>query len=204
MPSTKALEMQLMNLKMAAMGLNRSSKKCEANEKKEKKLIKQCLQKGNQEGAKIHAESAIREKNQALHFLKLSARLDGVTQRIQTALTMQQVSDSMRGVVSGMDKAMKAMNLVKMTEMMDKFEQQQEDIDVKVDTMDSVFQSTSVTMTNQTEIENLMGEVIDEHGLEVDKDIASAGKHSVGTTSTSQKEQDELAERLAALRQTMP
>ena len=38
----------------------------------------------------------------------------------------------MRGVVSGMDKAMKAMNLVKMTEMMDKFEQQQEDIDVKV------------------------------------------------------------------------
>lgn len=60
----------------------------------------QCLQKQNQEGARIHAENAIREKNQALHFLKLGARLDAVTQRVQTAVTMQQVTVSMKGVVT--------------------------------------------------------------------------------------------------------
>jgi len=42
----------------------------------------------------------------------MGARLDAVTQRIQTAVTMQKVSMSMKGVVKGMDRAMASMNLV--------------------------------------------------------------------------------------------
>ena len=42
----------------------------------------------------------------------MGARLDGVTQRIQTAVTMMKVTMSMKGVVKGMDRAMASMNLV--------------------------------------------------------------------------------------------
>lgn len=45
---------------------------------------------------------------------------------------MQNVTMSMAGVVKGLDRAMGAMNLANVTEMLDKFEKQQEDIDVKV------------------------------------------------------------------------
>lgn len=44
------------------------------------------------EGARIHAENAIRQKNQALNYLRMSARVDAVSSRVQTALTTRKVS----------------------------------------------------------------------------------------------------------------
>ena len=43
------------------------------------------------ENARIHAENAIREKNQAVNFLRLSARVDAVSQRVQTAGTVKYI-----------------------------------------------------------------------------------------------------------------
>ena len=74
--------------------------------------LKTDIQKGNMEGARIHAENAIREKNQGLNFLRMAARVDAVAQRVQTAVTMKQVTSSMKGVVQSMDRAMASMNLV--------------------------------------------------------------------------------------------
>ncbi len=43
------------------------------------------------EVARIHAENAIRQKNQSLNYLRMSARVDAVAARVQTAVTMNQV-----------------------------------------------------------------------------------------------------------------
>lgn len=51
----------------------------------------QAIQKGNMEVARIHAENAIRQKNQAINFLRMSARVDAVAARVQTAVTMGKV-----------------------------------------------------------------------------------------------------------------
>lgn len=53
------------------------------------------MQKNNAEGARIHAENAIRQKNQALNYRKMSARIDAVAARVQTAVTMKQVSPTL-------------------------------------------------------------------------------------------------------------
>lgn len=65
------------------------------------------------EGAKIHAENAIRQKNQALNFRRMSARIDAVASRVQTAVTTKQVTKSMGGVVKSMEAATRSMNLEK-------------------------------------------------------------------------------------------
>ena len=67
------------------------------------------------EGAKIHAENAIRQKNQALNYRRMSARIDAVAARVQTAVTTKQVTGSMAGVVKAMEGAMKSMNLEKVS-----------------------------------------------------------------------------------------
>ena len=51
----------------------------------------QAITKGNMEGARIHGENAIRQKNQALNFRRMSARVDAVASRVQTAVTTKQV-----------------------------------------------------------------------------------------------------------------
>lgn len=46
------------------------------------------------EVARIHAENAIRQKNQSVNFLRMSARVDAVASRVQTAVTMKQVEET--------------------------------------------------------------------------------------------------------------
>lgn len=82
----------LFNLKFAVKELERNSKKCEKEEKLEKEKAKKAIQKGNMEVARIHAENAIRQKNQAINYLRMSARVDAVSSRVQTALTTRKVS----------------------------------------------------------------------------------------------------------------
>lgn len=41
------------------------------------------------EGARIYAQNVIREKNQALNFLRLGSRVDAVAARLETAIRMQ-------------------------------------------------------------------------------------------------------------------
>ena len=54
----------MFNLKFTVKEFERNAKKCDKEEKAEKVKLKKAIQKGNMEVAKIHAENAIRQKNQ--------------------------------------------------------------------------------------------------------------------------------------------
>jgi charged multivesicular body protein 1 len=127
----------LFNLKLAAKELERNSKRCEKEERTEKTKCKKAIQKGNFENGKIHAENAIRQKNQALNYLRMSARVDAVASRVQSAITTKRVTGSMASVVKSMDSAMKSMSLEKISNVMDKFERQFEDMDVHTSVMEN-------------------------------------------------------------------
>ncbi|KAG5677509.1 hypothetical protein PVAND_007265 [Polypedilum vanderplanki] len=199
--SASAMEKHLFNLKFAVKDLERSAKKCDKEEKLEIAKTKKAIQKGNHEVARIHAENAIRQKNQSLNYLRMSARVDAVASRVQTALTTKKVTNSMAGVVKAMDAAMKGMNLEKISGLMDKFEQQFEDLDVQSSVMENTMNSTVTTSVPQNDVDALMLRVADEAGLELNMDLPSAAASTIGTTVQASTEQDELTARLAKLRQ---
>ncbi|KAJ0004363.1 hypothetical protein NQD34_010577 [Periophthalmus magnuspinnatus] len=193
------MEQHLFNLKFAAKELQRNAKKCEKEEKAEKSKVKKAIQKGNVEVARIHAENAIRQKNQSLNFLRMSARVDAVAAKVQSAVTMQQVTKSMAGVVKGMDATLKSMNLEKISCLMDKFEQQFETLDVQTAQMEDTMSSTTTLTTPQNQVESLLHEMADEAGLDLNMELPQGQTGSVGT-SVASAEQDELSQRLARLR----
>ena len=49
------------------------------------------------DGARIYSQNAIREKNQALNYLRLASRIDGVAARVETAVRMKAVCGGARG-----------------------------------------------------------------------------------------------------------
>jgi charged multivesicular body protein 1 len=53
----------------------------------------------------------------------MASRLDACASRIETAVRMGQVTTSMQGVVKGMDKGLKSMNIEEISKTMDRFEQ---------------------------------------------------------------------------------
>jgi len=200
--STAQMEKHLFNLKFAAKQLNRDSKKCEKEEKAERAKLKKAMEKGNMEVARIHAENAIRQKNQALNFLKMSAKIDAVASRVQSAVQTKKVTTSMSGVVKAMDSAMKSMNLEKISNLMDRFEKDFEDLDVQTSVMEGAMNQTTATNVPTDAVENLMKQAADEAGLELNMDMPSAADNTIGTTvQSSTTEQDELSQRLARLRQ---
>lgn len=86
--------------------------------------------------------------------------------------------------------------------VMDKFESQFEDLDVQTEYMEGAMAGTTTMTTPQGEVETLMQQVADEHGLELNQQL---GRLEPSTTlaEPKQKERDEdalLTERLKALR----
>lgn len=218
----------LFNLKFAVKDLERNSKKCEKQEKLEKVKAKKAIQKGNMDVARIHAENAIRQKTQSVNYLRMSARVDAVASRVQTALTTRNVTNSMAGVVRAMDAAMKGMNLEKISSLMDRFEQQFEDLDVQTNVMENTMSESTTTSVPQGDVDSLLQQVADEAGLveldadaigwkstiiifaiflfdrlELNMELPSGPQASaVGASTQVSQEQDELSQRLARLRQT--
>jgi charged multivesicular body protein 1 len=198
-----ALDNHLFNLRFAAKELARNSKKCEKQEKEEKNKLTAALKKGNREVAQVHAENAIRKKNEALNYLRMSARIDGVAARVQTAATQKRVTQSMTGVVKAMESAMKSMNLEKVQNLMDRFEKDFEDLDVQAATMEGSMSSSTTLTVPQGQVDALIQEAADKAGLEIGMEMPSAETASIGTKApASVAENDELSRRLAALRQT--
>jgi len=151
-------------MKFAVKELERNVKRAEKEEKAEKLKCKKAIAKGNMEVARIHAENAIRQKNQSLNYLRMSARVDAVVSRVQSAVTTRKVTTSMQGVVRAMDAAMKSLNLEKISGLMDKFEKQFEDLDVQSSYMENTMSQTTTTSVPQNDVENLMQSVADEAG----------------------------------------
>lgn len=163
--------------------------------------MKKAIQKGNNEVARIHAENAIRQKNQSVNYLRMSARVDAVASRVQTAVTTSKVTNSMGGVVKAMDAAMKSMNLEKISNLMDKFESQFEDLDVQSSYMENTMSQTTTTNVPQADVDQLMQQVADEAGLDLNMELPQGQTGSIGTSTQVSQEQDELTQRLSRLRQ---
>jgi charged multivesicular body protein 1 len=149
----------LFSLKFTAKQLSKQSSKASKDEQKEIEKLKKALQKGNSEGAKIYAANAIRKKNVSLNLLRLSSRIDAVTSRVQTAVTMRAVTGSMGKVVQGMDVAMRNMDLERISAVMDKFETQFADLDVQTGYMEDTMQDSTAVSTPQDQVDLLMQRV---------------------------------------------
>ena len=76
---------------MRVKELESASKKCGKQERIEKVKCKQAIQKNQVEKARVHAENAVRHNTQSLSFLRLSARVDAIVSRVQSAIATRQV-----------------------------------------------------------------------------------------------------------------
>ena len=71
--------------------MERAAKRCEKDQKAQQAKVRKALTQGNVEGARIYAENAIRKKNEGLNYLRMAARVDAVTNRVQTAMMTKEV-----------------------------------------------------------------------------------------------------------------
>jgi len=183
------LEKQLFQLKFTAKQLNRLSVKCGKEETVEKNKIKKALEKDNNDGARIHAQNAIRQKNNAQNYLRLSSRVDAVASRLESAIKMQNVTKSMGSVVKGMDKVLGSMNVEAISKVMDNFEKSFEDMDVRSEYVEQAMNSSTTAAMPEEQVDELMQMVADEHGLKMGDVFKTANGATPGQAASSSNDQ---------------
>lgn len=102
-----------------------------------------------------------------------------------------------------MDKGLAAMDVQEISKIMDKFEQQFEDLDVKSEYMEGAMNATTATSTPAEQVDDLIMMVADSNNLELGEAFSEMGP--VGKKVPKEKEEvapeaDSLELRLANLR----
>eukprot|EP01063_Lacrimia_lanifica_P004310 TRINITY_DN123_c0_g8_i1.p2 TRINITY_DN123_c0_g8~~TRINITY_DN123_c0_g8_i1.p2 ORF type:complete len:204 (+),score=112.55 TRINITY_DN123_c0_g8_i1:47-658(+) len=195
MASSEQMMKLQFNLKFTAKQFAKDSKKCEKETEAEKKKAAKAIEKGNIEVARIHGQNAIRKKNEGINFLKLSARMDAVQSRIATAIKMKAVTKQMGVAVKGMDKVLQSMKFDEIARVMDKFEEQCENLDVATEYTENAMGQTTALTTPASEVDNMLSQIKDEYNLELKDDVTKQGQ-AVGESDPMA----ELEARLAALK----
>ena len=194
---------QIFNLKFTSKQLVRQSKKCEKEEKSEKLKVKKAIEKGNMDGAKIYAQNAIRKKTETLNYLRLSSRLDAVVSRLDTQAKMSVINKSMAGIVKALDTALASNNLDRVANTMDQFERQFENLDVQSEFVQNAMNAQAAMSTPEDDVNSLLQQVADEHGLEVNLGLPNAAQHQPAAAqqqATAADPESDLSSRLAQLR----
>ncbi|XP_010716477.1 charged multivesicular body protein 1a [Meleagris gallopavo] len=191
----------LFQLKFTAKQLEKLAKKAEKDSKAEQAKVKKALQQKNVECARVYAENAIRKKNEGLNWLRMASRVDAVASKVQTAVTMKGVTKNMAQVTKALDKALSSMDLQKVSAVMDKFEQQVQNLDVHTSVMEDSMSSATTLTTPQEQVDSLIVQIAEENGLEIMDQLNQLpeGASAVGESSMRSQE-DQLSRRLAALR----
>ncbi|ELT95104.1 hypothetical protein CAPTEDRAFT_224445 [Capitella teleta] len=193
----------LFELKFTTKQMERLSKKAEKEQKAQNAKVKKAIQQKNIEGARIYAENAIRKKNESLNYLRFAARIDSVASKVQTAVAMKDITKQMASVTKGLDKAMQSMDLEKVSKIMEKFESQFEDLDVRTATVEEAMSSATTLSTPENQVTDLIKQVAAENAIDITEqlhDLEGTPAQSHSAVSEQKQQEDALTRRLAALR----
>ena len=199
------IEDTLLQLRMTAKQLEKLANKAQKEQEIEKIKVKKAIESKNIEGAQIYAENSIRKKNEYINYLRLASRVDAVSSKVKSAVAMQGVAKNIGQVTRSLESAMASLNLEKVSKIMEQFEKQFMDLDVKSGVLESTMSSATTLTTPQNEVDSLIKQVAEENGLEIMNKVAEApgtsGLATVGASSNRTKaDEDQLTNRLAALR----
>merc|ERR1712053_41443 len=85
------------------------------------------------------------------------------------------LTKQMGKIVGSMSSVMKSMDVEKISSVMDKFEQQFEDLDLTSQYMENAIDSTTSGTMPESQVESLMGQIADENGLEFQSKVDDIG-----------------------------
>ncbi|KAJ2727146.1 ESCRT-III subunit protein did4 [Coemansia sp. Benny D115] len=125
-------------LARAQRELDRERTKMEAQEKKLIADIKKSAKAGQINACKIMAKDLVRTRRYIQKFYKMKTSLQGVSLRIQTMSSNQQMATAMRGATSAMKSMNGTMNLPGIQKVLADFERESDMMDMKEELMSDV------------------------------------------------------------------
>lgn len=204
-PAAPSMQEVVFKMRFTSKTIGRQASKSEKQIAVEERKAKEALAKNNMAGARIHAENAIRNRNESLGYLKLQSQLEAVAAKLQSQQVRAQVSNNMVAVTQNLSQALGSMDVAQIGYTMEQFIQQSEDLDLQTKYMDSAIGESTSSSTPQGQVDGLLQRIADENNLEFSEKINDADAPYKRPANPYQQQQqnananDDLEARLAAL-----
>ena len=151
-------------------------------------------------GARMHAENAIRKKNEIPFIIKLASNIDSVASHIQTAISTHKTMNDISSLVANLDKAVQVMDSEKIATIMSKFGEQCSDLKQQSAIMDSSMYLTSASTVPSEEVDAFLRDIAVEREICLGSELDSIQMATNGATSTQKTSESLQKSKKEALR----
>ena len=133
-------------------------------------------------------------------LLQLGSRLDAVVSRLETQSKMSMINKSFAGIVTSLDRALSSNNLESVSQTMDTFERQFENLDVQSECVEAAMTSSMALSTPPDQVDALLTQVAEEHNLQLTLDMPATAPGVSLSSPAAAVANDDLEKRLEMLK----
>ena len=182
----------IFEFKMMGKQMAKEAERAKKNQEKSMNKIKNALKKNNTTLAKQYAEEALRYKKDITRYSNLSHKIGVVASKLQQAYKNNQLTQSMKNVVSKISGMTNLNDVTKMMETMDNFEKMFDNIDVNANIMGEVLDNVNAGTVNDQEVNNLIDMIQEQNAMGVENNMVNAQNNQPIMQQQQQKVNNQL------------
>merc|ERR1719420_1404075 len=166
--------------------LDRERNQLQSQEKKLINDIKSAAKKSQMGSVKIMAKDLVRTRKYQQKFLQSKSQLQGIQLRLQTLKSQEALQRSMKEVTMAMKGINARMDPQAMTQIMQEFSAASDQMNLQQDLMEQVIDDTMDEADDAEEEERIVGQVLEEIGVDMTGAMEGAPSDAVGRPQATQ------------------
>eukprot|EP00918_Siedleckia_nematoides_P101290 GHVU01221298.1.p1 GENE.GHVU01221298.1~~GHVU01221298.1.p1 ORF type:complete len:218 (+),score=50.23 GHVU01221298.1:648-1301(+) len=185
MGQKQSTENTVFDLKLKARELKRLHERCKKEEEAEKYKVKKGIEQNDLEGARIHAQNAIRKRTDALNYLSLASKIDAMASKLDSATRTQELSKDVSTALPSLRAALRDLDSATLSTHMHDFEAIFEELDVQSEIVSESIVASTVTSTPAEQVDKLVAEVAETHALDVSELLPPSARATPASASAT-------------------
>jgi charged multivesicular body protein 1 len=179
----KSARDHIVNLRLTVRRLERAQRKLGRDESKMQLKMKQTIQRGDLESARLFATDIVRNRRWELGYQKLISRINGLIFKLERADTAASMAEEMHGVANALRAANAQLQIPDLDRVIQDMESSIDGIEESTGTIEDGIDDLLVTDTDPVEVDRLIEQTAAELGVST-----QAGLPTVGVVETDDLE----------------
>lgn len=175
----------IVNLRLTVRRLERAQRKLERDESKMQLKMKQSIQRGDLESARLFATDIVRNQRWEFGYQKLVSKINGLIFKLERADTAASMAAEMHGVASALRAANEQLQIPDLDRVIQDMESSIDGIEESTGTIENGIDDLLIADTDPAEVDRLIEKTAVELGVST-----QAGLPSVGVVETDDLEQE--------------
>ncbi len=181
--TSKSSRDHIVNLRLTVRRLERAQRKLERDESKMQLKMKQSIQRGDIEGARLFATDIVRSRKWELGYQKLVSRINGLIFKLERADSAASMAEEMHGVADALRSANAQLQIPDLDRVIQDMEASIDGIEESTGTLEDGIDDLLVSDTDPVEVDRLIEQTAVELGVST-----QAGLPTVGVVETDDLE----------------